>query len=155
MLCCLLLRMFHENLSLSCTCGKPMKGEAMCYCTPKREVQLLEACMWRCSGPHSAPSHPWRFPLRSIGLREDKTLHLSSFQTRPVPTVMHSEGLCMSAAVMCCLVNCLWCFTYNTYHGRPNFPQALMYQSSLEERPNTQQSFRRIILCVLCSLCVT
>lgn len=36
--------------------------------------------MWRCSGPTSAPSHPWQFSLKWISLWNDEMLHPSAFQ---------------------------------------------------------------------------
>lgn len=153
MLCCLLLRMFHENLSMPCTCGKQMKGDSMCYCTAKERLNYSKTACEDVSGPNSAPSHPWQFSLKSISLWDDG--HAASIRlptcTVLTPLVMHNNCLCMSGVVICCLVNCLWCFTCNTYPGSLRFPQAPLYQSLLGERPNggPQQQFWWIILCVL------
>ena len=133
MLRCLLLRMFHENLSLPCICGKQMKGEAMCYCTPKERFNYSEPA---CEDvlvqiPHKAiHDNPlWNLPA-SLKRWDVASICLL---TRPVLTalVMLCNCLCMSSVVMCvcCLVNCLWCYTYNTYPGSLYFPQAPLYQS--------------------------
>lgn len=77
MLCCLLLRMFHENMSLPCTCGQQMKGEAMRYCTPKERFNYSKPA---CEDvlvqiQHQAiPDNPLWNPSSS------EMLHLSAFQ---------------------------------------------------------------------------
>ena len=50
----------------------------------------------------------------------------------------HGDRSCARGPVTCVcrLLNCLWCFTYNTYPGSLHFPQAPLYQSLLEKCPN-------------------
>ena len=132
MLCCLLLRMFHENLSLPCACGKQMKGEAMCYCTPKERFAYLRPACEDALVKNSLPSFPWQSLWNQSARRNRGMQYLSGFQRTPVLTaVMHSDCLRMIGVVVCmsCLVNCLWCFKCNTYSGSLHFPRAPLYQS--------------------------
>lgn len=114
-----------------------MKGWGDVLLYSYREVQLIEACMWGCSGPDSALGHSWELPLKwQASIRLPTCPPLTAVVTR-------SHCLCMSGEVMCRLVNCLWCCTYNIFPGSLPFPQPLFYQPLPENWPTRgpQQQF--------------